>query len=419
MMVTNLFQDILVIKKKIKKFKILFKKFDFPSDLILTINHIIKKNGGKLKIIGGGSRDLILNTPTSKDLDLVTDMEAKELVKCLDKEKIKYSKSGLKYGCIKLIIEKSIIEITSLRKDFNYDGRRPDIKHTKNWNVDANRRDFTINSIYIDLNGEIFDPHEGYDDLMKKKVKFIGDPKIRIIEDNLRILRFLRFSIKYANIIDENGFNACKKYKKKIRTLSYERRLEEIKKIIVLNKFKSFFKEISKYFFYDIFEANVYLKNFEKLVFIENILSNVSSMRRLKFFFQKKKRLDFFKAFSGKDLVRIKYKILIENYKFQNIKKMIFLHGKINVIDQVLFDYSNNKISSDDALKLNNFVEITKIPKFPISGNDIRKLGFKEGLEIGKKLNYLRKIWVNDNFSNTKKDLIKKILKSPGNLRRQ
>ena len=129
--------------------------------------------------------------------------------------------------------------------------------------------------------------------------------------------------------------------------------------------------------------------------------------------------MDFFKAFSGKDLVRIKYKISIENYKFQNIKKMIFLHGKINVIDQVLFDYSNNKISSDDALKLNNFVEITKIPKFPISGNDIRKLGFKEGLEIGKKLNYLRKIWVNDNFSNTKMDLIKKILKSPGNLRRQ
>lgn len=419
MMGRNLPQDILVIKKKIKNFKIQFKKFDFPSDLILTINHVIRKNGGQLKIIGGGSRDLILNTPTSKDLDLVTDMEAKELVRCLDKEKIKYSRSGLKYGCIKLIIEKSSIEITSLRKDFNYDGRRPYIKYTKNWNVDANRRDFTINSIYIDLNGEIFDPHEGYDDLLKKKVKFIGDPKIRITEDNLRILRFLRFSIKYADIIDEDGFNACKKYKKTIRTLSYERRLEEIKKIIVLNRFKNFFKEISKYFFHDIFETNVYLRNFEKLVFIENLLSNVSSIRRLKFFFQKKKRLDFFKAFSGKDLGRIKYKISLENYKFQNIRKMIFLHGKINVIDQVLFDFSKNKINSDDAMKLTNFVETTKIPKFPVSGNDIRKLGFKEGLEIGKKLNFLKKIWVNDNFLNTKKDLINKIVKSPSNLRRQ
>ena len=419
MMGTNLFQDISVNKKKIKNFKTQFKKFDFPSDLIFTINQIIKRNGRKLKIIGGGSRDLILNTPKSKDLDLVTDMAAKELAMCLDKEKIKYSKSALKYGCIKLMIEKFIIEITSLRKDFNYDGRRPDIEYTKNWNVDANRRDFTINSIYIDFTGEIFDPHKGYDDLLKKKVKFIGDPKIRIIEDNLRILRFLRFSVRYSDIIDEDGFYACKKYKKKIRTLSYERRLEEIKKIIVLKKFRKFFDEISKFFFYDIFETNVYLRNFEKLVFIENFLSNVSSIRRLKFFFQKKKRLDFFRAFPSKDLERIKYKISLENYKFPNIRKMIFLHGKINVIDQVLFDYSNNKINCDDALKITKFVEITKIPKFPVGGNDIRKLGFKEGLEIGKKLNYLKKIWVNDNFSNTKKDLIKKIEKSPGNLRRQ
>ena len=98
---------------------------------------------------------------------------------------------------------------------------------------------------------------------------------------------------------------------------------------------------------------------------------------------------------------------------------MIFLHGKINVIDQVLFDFSKNKINSDDAMKLTNFVETTKIPKFPVSGNDIRKLGFKEGLEIGKKLNFLKKIWVNDNFLNTKKDLINKIVKSPSNLRRQ
>ena len=109
-------------------------------------------------------------------------------------------KQGIEHGTITAVINKKSFEITTLRKDVKTDGRHAQVEYTDNWLEDASRRDFTINSIYSDLDGNLFDPFNGRKDLQDGLIKFIGDPAKRIKEDYLRILRYIRFFLDTAKI---------------------------------------------------------------------------------------------------------------------------------------------------------------------------------------------------------------------------
>ena len=103
--------------------------------------------------------------------------------------------TGTKHGTVTVISDNFKVEITTLREDYRTDGRHADVKYIDDWKLDSERRDFTINAIYLDREGKIFDPQMGTVDLKNKNVKFIGDPQKRIEEDYLRIIRFIRFKI--------------------------------------------------------------------------------------------------------------------------------------------------------------------------------------------------------------------------------
>ena len=171
------------IKSKIENYKISF------SDIKKIVN-AIKINKGNIRIVGGMVRDLLLKQNKSSEIDLVTNLDPSEIIDAFKKSNIEYITVGLKYGCITAKINGKLIEITSLRKDVENDGRWPVVEYTKDWKLDAKRRDFTINSIYIDFNGNIYDSENGIKDLKNKKIIFIGNPVKRIKEDYLRILRF-------------------------------------------------------------------------------------------------------------------------------------------------------------------------------------------------------------------------------------
>ena len=152
-----------------------------------------------------------------------------------------------------------------MRKDIETDGRWVKIKYTKSLYEDAQRRDFTVNSIYSDTSGNLFDPFNGYKDLKSKNIKFIGDPNQRIKEDYLRILRFIRFTYLYTKNFNSEGFKNCIKNKNKIKKLSFERRLEEVKKIIILEKIEKT-NEIKKIkpFLEVALQINIDEKNFDQ-----------------------------------------------------------------------------------------------------------------------------------------------------------
>ena len=139
------------------------------------------------------------------------------------------------------ILNKKKFEITTLRKDISTDGRHANVIFTSNWEQDALRRDFTINAIYADIEGRIFDPLNGISDLQNGIIKFIGSPEERIQEDYLRILRYFRFFTQYSKIDhDQNIIRSIKKYINGLNKVSNERIFDELKKIIVLENLYKF-----------------------------------------------------------------------------------------------------------------------------------------------------------------------------------
>ena len=136
----------------------------------------------EILFVGGCVRQNILGEKI-EDIDLATNLNPDEVVNCLNKNNIKHIDVGKKYGTITAIIEKKKFEITSLRKDVKTDGRFAEVQYCMTWKEDAKRRDFTFNSIYSNLNGELFDPFNGKKDLLNGRIKFIGNPSTRIKED--------------------------------------------------------------------------------------------------------------------------------------------------------------------------------------------------------------------------------------------
>ncbi len=185
----------------------------------------------EIRYVGGCVRK-ILNNEKFDDIDLATNLKPVEVKECLKKNNIDFFETGIDHGTITARIDEKNFEITSLRKDISTDGRRAVVEFTNEWTKDALRRDFTINSIYADKEGNLFDPNDGVKDLEYGKIEFIGDPEKRVKEDYLRILRYVRFFLNYSN--QEHKLSVIKIIKQNlsgISKLSKERLIDELKKL--------------------------------------------------------------------------------------------------------------------------------------------------------------------------------------------
>ena len=216
----------------IKNFLFPFYKDKKIKEIFLRLN---SKNENNVMLVGGCVRNY-LNNEQIGDIDLATKLTPGEVIKKLANTSFKVLKTGIDHGTLTLQQDKEIFEITTLREDVSTDGRHAKVSFTNSWEKDSNRRDFTINAIYLDQNGKLFDPHNGSKDLKDKKIKFIGSPQERIEEDYLRIIRFLRFSIQYKNFEkDKDTIKIIKKNIPGILKLSKERIFSEIIKITKLD----------------------------------------------------------------------------------------------------------------------------------------------------------------------------------------
>lgn len=139
-------------------------------------------------------RDLLMDiTPT--DIDFATTATPKQMVEMFTNENIRMVNSnGEKHGTVTpRINDEESFEVTTLRIDVRTDGRHAEVEFTTNWLLDANRRDLTINSMYLGFDGKVYDYFFGYEDLKNRRVIFVGEPANRIQEDYLRILRYFRW----------------------------------------------------------------------------------------------------------------------------------------------------------------------------------------------------------------------------------
>ena len=202
-----------------------------------------------VRFVGGCVRKSIRGENID-DIDLATSCEPDEVKKRLSKENIKVVNTGFSHGTVTAILNEKKFEITTLRRDIFTDGRHANVEFTSNWEEDASRRDFTINAIYSDIEGRIFDPLNGISDLHSGIIKFIGSPEERIQEDYLRILRYFRFFTQYSKTdYDQNIIQTIKQYINGLNKISNERIFDELKKTLTLKNIIYFLTTPQKKFF--------------------------------------------------------------------------------------------------------------------------------------------------------------------------
>ena len=228
----NIISKLFNLTKKLNQKELSFQKIKNSTKILKIFQSISSHNEwSEVRYVGGCVRK-ILNNENYDDIDLATNLDPQQIKECLSANNIKFFETGIKHGTITATIEKQNFEITSLRKDIATDGRHAEVLFTKDWNEDSSRRDFTINSIYADIDGNIFDPNDGANDLKNGIVRFIGNPEKRIKEDYLRILRYLRFFSTYS--LKDHQPEIKKSIMQNISGvvgLSKERLLDEFKKI--------------------------------------------------------------------------------------------------------------------------------------------------------------------------------------------
>jgi len=419
----NFFKKILGQKNFNNKTAINIKKINFNHDagkIFAAISEYSEKS--EVRYVGGCIRK-ILNNEEIDDIDLATNLKPDETINALKSSQINFYESGIEHGTITANINGKNFEITSLRKDVSTDGRHANVEFSESWHEDASRRDFTINSIYADLDGNLYDPFNGKEDLEKKIIKFIGDPEKRIKEDYLRILRYIRFSLNYSNL---NHQDSVKKIIKQnisgISKISSERLLSELKKIfnssgILKLHSDNFSLEIIQIIFPQLKNIKILKKlnkyaekyNFQKdFIFLIAILI-IDDTDNCEYFLYKfkisnedKKRIMFIKNFYSKPLEK-------NFFSEKNLWKILYNDGKKSLMDLINFSIIRSKKDDDKKLiKLKDFFNNQSPPIFPIKARElIGKYNLKEGRELGQKLRQIENLWIENDFKIQQKDIEK------------
>lgn len=180
------------------------------------------------RFVGGCVRDSLLGE-TPKDFDIATTHHPEAVMRLLRQAGMRCVPSGLAYGTVTAVCkDRTTYEITTLRSDMKTYGRHADVQLGGTWETDARRRDFTMNALYLDAEGRLFDFTDGLSDLRSRCVRFIGEPAIRLQEDYLRFLRFFRFHVRFGDeTFHKESLQACLAHKAQLASLSAERMYDE------------------------------------------------------------------------------------------------------------------------------------------------------------------------------------------------
>jgi poly(A) polymerase len=199
---------------------------------VKTLLAALARGGIAARFVGGCVRNWVLGRPVD-DIDIAVDKPPETVMRVLEAADLKVVPTGLKHGTVTAIVKGRPFELTTLRRDVETDGRRAVVAFTDDWLEDARRRDFTINAIYADPDGTIWDPFDGRADLLAGRVRFIGDPDQRIAEDHLRVLRFFRFYAWFGQPpMDGAAFEACRRNAGTLGALSAERVAKELLRLL-------------------------------------------------------------------------------------------------------------------------------------------------------------------------------------------
>lgn len=381
----------------------------------------ISTGGGDARVVGGAVRNALIGRAIG-DLDVATTLAPRAVLDAAKAAGIKAIPTGIDHGTVTLVADGLPVEVTTLRKDIATDGRRAVVAYTTDWNEDALRRDFTINALYADKNGQIFDPVGGFEDLTHRKVRFIGQAEQRITEDYLRILRFFRFHAEIGQgAPDASGLAACASLADGLISISKERIRHELLRLLGAVNMVASVKAMA--------HANVLnaigidapnITRLQRLAAIDGSLSAPASgvlrlgalalgpdmdadALALQFRLSKPEAGQLMDAESYS-------RLLTAETDTQAICTLAYRHGKAATLDALKFAWATTDTSTESVLwqkywlELNHFVA----PVFPISGRDLLALGYSPGKQLGRVLARLEAEWIAAKFAPSGDALIKR-----------
>lgn len=393
----------------------LVQKFPFEVRKIFEIF-----DNDTIRLVGGCVRDLLLKKEVN-DFDFATKFLPQKIIKILGKNNIQAVPTGIKFGTVTAVLDGKNFEITSLRKDLATDGRHCKPEFIDDYFFDAKRRDFTINSLYLDSSGFVYDYFSGIEDLKNQKVKFIGNAKQRIEEDFLRILRFFRFSCNYAKELDSEGLRASIEQKEKLKFLSADRIRNEVFKILSTGRKPSLLSCLKlledSQIRSEIFSAEFKIHNLQNLFEACKVLQ-IKPSSHLQFFVlvcdEKLNLEEIFHRLNFSNVEKKYFKSLLKSFllnpkalEYEAIKELLAFEKKPLVQDFYLLNLAQNfpLIKISKIQKDCQFIERSSLPKFPLNGEIIARLGFNKE-EIGKALVAAKKFWAKNDFKTDKTTLI-------------
>ncbi|MBY0461833.1 MAG: CCA tRNA nucleotidyltransferase [Alphaproteobacteria bacterium] len=371
-----------------------FKVLETPE--ISRLFRLFHEGGAEARLVGGCVRDALLDIKTN-DIDMAVNVPPEKTKEILEKAGIKVIPTGIEHGTITAIVHKIPFQITSLRQDFQTDGRHAKVIFGTSWLEDAKRRDFTINALSLDKDGIVYDPFEGKADLEKGIIRFIGNPSQRIQEDYLRILRYYRF-LAYYGKGEPQPIPELKECREGLSLLSKERIAHEFFKLLGANNPLTSLALMKKdEIFLTLFDENPSLEKIESIVSLENLLGiRISPIRRL------------YALLSGNN------KLLLSNEQKKHLHSLN--KALLETDRRRVYYYFGKEITLDWALWSKDYKEnLTWLRGqseliFPLKGQDLLERGISPGPSLGASLKKTEDWWVSKDFVPDKQECLEHCL---------
>ncbi|XP_034538771.1 CCA tRNA nucleotidyltransferase 1, mitochondrial isoform X2 [Notolabrus celidotus] len=393
------------------QFKCLF------NDGLKGLAEVFEKHQHELRIAGGAVRDL-LSGKQPEDVDFATTATPDQMKQMFQKAGIRMiNNKGEKHGTITARLHNENFEVTTLRVDVQTDGRHAEVEFTTDWQKDSERRDLTINSMFLGLDGTLYDYFKGYEDLQNRKVRFVGSAEQRIQEDYLRILRYFRFYGRVALEPDEHEpetLTAIRENCRGLSAISGERIWTELKKMVAGNHVAHLLElmyslELAQYLGLppdgNVEEMKRVWQNAKDyspkpMTILASLFHCPEEVEKMDLRLKVSKEEKVLALF----LVKHRRELCKSEDEPESLKPFTDY-----IIDSRELD-SNSKVC--ELLKYQGeeklLAELSRwsIPQFPVSGHDLRRLGVTSGKEIGATLQKLRNIWKKSHYQMDKDELL-------------
>jgi poly(A) polymerase len=381
---------------------------------------------GELRFVGGAVRDALLGIEAT-DVDAATVLHPQAVMDVLQEAGIQAIPTGIAHGTVTALVDDRHFEITTLRRDTSCDGRHAEVEYTNDWKEDASRRDFTMNALYLSVDGTLFDFFGGVDDARKGHVRFIGDAETRIREDYLRILRFFRFHAWYGKTApDAAALSACVRQASHMKFLSGERIQHELLRLFAARRASETVSLIQEHALvpsiigFDVRDSAVFAR-FEA---IERLLqAPLDPAFKLSGWIANAAMLSLPEA-----LGMVYDRLRLSNRTEKMLRQCVRYHGDITpgmalpqqkrllrrlgaeaFSDAVILAWAQGEHPISETSPFHDMLSLAqcwRLPVFPVTGKDLVGIGHKPGKGMGELLTRLEEIWEASDYTLGKQELL-------------